>query len=943
MFNIDNVFKHIIIFWRCLGECSQKKKKKNDDDIATLSAVSKATSKKYLDDTGLGHLSSLIISFVRNYASPKTHNHDGVYAKSSHAHTTSQVTGLDSALAGKADKGHTHDDRYYTESEANSKFSPIGGSASLNKLSENVTLGNGSAGSIVQNSGTYHQKFEILADANAGTDTFVFSQSTDSGAKFTKLMSIRDDGNVVANKFTGALSGNAASASSVPWSGVAGKPSSFTPSSHTHDDRYYTESEVDSKLAGKAPSSHTHTIGNITNLQSSLDGKAAVSHGHSAATTSAAGFMSAADKSKLDGVATGANKTIVDSSLSSTSVNPVQNKVVNSALAGKASTSHTHTTTQVSGLDAALAGKASASHKHDAGDITSGILPIGRGGTGGTSATAANYNILSGIPASRIDAADTDKFVVMHTSPTTSTGRLITKTAAQMWAWIKSKTDPLYATRTHNHDSAYAAKSHNHDAGNITSGVLPIGRGGTGAGTADAALKNLMDNCTIGGMAAPSDDLWYFTSNLDAAQPPVKRKHSALWSYIKSKTDPLYQPRGSYAASSHTHSIANITNLQTELDKKQVKQTPITTSGTGSAYTATVSHIKVLTAGATFTMIPNVVSTTVSPTLNVNGLGAKQLRQRLSNSTQSTATGATANWLAAGKPVNVMYDGAFWVVDFVRPNMTSADGTLPVANGGTGCTNSSDAASHLIDSLAVGATTATDNDYLICQVPNSGTAHKRPMSVVWNWVKAKCDSIYQPKGSYAASSHTHNSIKDIGDGRDITFNCSADGAQDASWFAVWNGSELKSMSKQQMKTSLGISSSGVNLGKLMYPVGAVYISWSSTSPASLFGGSWVAITGRFPYFNAGTSTGGNNTHTLTGGQIPEHSHNVSHNFTVSGNGGSGASGIPGGQPSWGANGANTGWNTPADWFHVGGVYGSFGGSHNNMPAYQTLYAWRRTA
>lgn len=159
-------------------------------------------------------------------------------ASSSHTHPTSQITGLDSALAGKADKSHTHDDRYYTESEANSKFSPIGGSASLNKLSENVTLGNGSAGSIVQNSGTYHQKFEILDDANAGTDTFVFSQSTDSGAKFTKLMSIRDDGNVVANKFTGALSGNAASASSVPWSGVAGKPSSFTPSSHTHDDRY---------------------------------------------------------------------------------------------------------------------------------------------------------------------------------------------------------------------------------------------------------------------------------------------------------------------------------------------------------------------------------------------------------------------------------------------------------------------------------------------------------------------------------------------------------------------------------------------------------------------------------------------------------------------------------------------------------------------------------
>ena len=50
------------------------------------------------------------------------------------------------------------------------------------------------------------------------------------------------------------------------------------------------------------------------------------------ASTSTAGLMSVSDKKKLDGIATGANKTTVDSTLSSTSTNPVQNKVVNSAL-----------------------------------------------------------------------------------------------------------------------------------------------------------------------------------------------------------------------------------------------------------------------------------------------------------------------------------------------------------------------------------------------------------------------------------------------------------------------------------------------------------------------------------------------------------------------------------------------------------------------------------
>ena len=54
-----------------------------------------------------------------------------------------------------------------------------------------------------------------------------------------------------------------------------------------------------------------------------------------AASTSTAGLMSASDKTKLDGIATGANKTIVDSTLSSTSTNPVQNKVINTELGKK--------------------------------------------------------------------------------------------------------------------------------------------------------------------------------------------------------------------------------------------------------------------------------------------------------------------------------------------------------------------------------------------------------------------------------------------------------------------------------------------------------------------------------------------------------------------------------------------------------------------------------
>ena len=69
-------------------------------------------------------------------------------------------------------------------------------------------------------------------------------------------------------------------------------------------------------------------------VKAALDGKA----GTAVATTSANGLMSKDDKTKLDGVEAGANKTTVDAELSATSTNPVQNKAVKAALDGKLST-----------------------------------------------------------------------------------------------------------------------------------------------------------------------------------------------------------------------------------------------------------------------------------------------------------------------------------------------------------------------------------------------------------------------------------------------------------------------------------------------------------------------------------------------------------------------------------------------------------------------------
>lgn len=160
-----------------------------------------------------------------------------------------------------------------------------------------------------------------------------------------------------------------------------------------------------------------------------------------------------------------------------------------------------------------------------------------------------------------------------------------------------------------------------------------------------------------------------------------------------------------YAASGHTHTPASIgAAAAAHTHDLQMITTGITTTGNGAAYVATVPGITALTAGVSFLMIPHVVSTAVAPTLNVNGLGAKAIRRRLSNSTVSTTPASAANWLGANKPITVIFDGSFWIADFNRPNATDLYGTVPVANGGTGATTAAAALTNL------GAFPATGGD-----------------------------------------------------------------------------------------------------------------------------------------------------------------------------------------------------------------------------------------
>lgn len=87
---------------------------------------------------------------------------------------------------------------------------------------------------------------------------------------------------------------------------------------------------------------------------------------------------------------------------------------------------------------------------------------------------------------------------------------------------------------------------------------------------------------------------------------------------------------------------------------------------------------------------------------------------------------------------------------------------------------------------------------------------------------------------------------------------------------------------QEMKTNLQeqIENADSQIGNILeqiYPVGAIYISTSNTSPSSIFGGTWEKIEDRFLLASGNTydngATGGEATHTLTENEMPNHAHN----------------------------------------------------------------------
>lgn len=333
--------------------------------------------------------------------------------------------------------------------------------------------------------------------------------------------------NVNRSTITANLNGNATTAdvaNAVDWSKVQNKPSSYAPASHTHDDRYYTESEVNTKLANYQPK------GNY----------AAASHTHNYAGSGTAGG-SANSAIKLDSSAGSATRPVyfsggkpvaigytiaksvpADAKFTDTNTwRGIQNNLTSD------STDQSLSAAQGKALKTLVDGKAPASHKHTKSQITDfpTSMPASDVSAWAKAATKPSYTKAE-VGLSNVDnTADKNKNVKFATSAGSATNAQCLNNDSQYmrfhwngqsgqpsWLWGGSDASNMYVYNPSNFSVNYA-----NSAGTTLDAPYTITYEGTYTGTGEyTGSASLPIRHTL----SKSYDLVYFIKNLKGRYTP---------------------------------------------------------------------------------------------------------------------------------------------------------------------------------------------------------------------------------------------------------------------------------------------------------------------------------------------------------------------------------------------------------------------------------------
>lgn len=370
------------------------------------------------------------------------YTNSNAYATAGHGHSISGVSGLQAALDSKSAVGHTHDDRYYTESEMNTKLagkansSHTHGSGDItsldaSKLTGTINIERLPAGAL--------ERCVIVADDTARLKLTTKDVQKGDTVKVTatgKMYFVIDDSKLSTED--GYTVYTAGTATSVPWSGVTGKPSTFTPSAHTHTIANITG--LQNALNGKANSSHTHSIDNVTGLQSALDGKASSGHTHSLF-SGEIHFSTGTYKDPADGISTAIKASGgIAADVFYEGLTKLSDKY--QAKGSYAAASHTHTIAQITNLQTTLDGKSNNGHSHAISSVTG--LQDALNGKAASSHTHTIANV-TGLQAALDSKSNTNHG---HTSITTYGEETIGKVADDTTANWASKNNSIHFYKT---------------------------------------------------------------------------------------------------------------------------------------------------------------------------------------------------------------------------------------------------------------------------------------------------------------------------------------------------------------------------------------------------------------------------------------------------------------------------------------------------------------
>ena len=241
--------------------------------------------------------------------------------------------------------------------------------------------------------------------------------------------------------------------------------------------------------------------------------------------------------------------------------------------------------------------------------------------------------------------------------------------------------------------------------------------------------------------------------------------------------------------------------------------------------------------------------------------------------------------------------------------------------------------------------TMTDSTAVADFQPGAATQVKRVTgSTIWNYIKSKM--VGAISSVITSDLGTSKAMATTSDGKIVATLVTRD--------------ELYTLRGSDTSTTLQAQID--EMWKKIYPVGAVYISMNSTSPATLFGGTWTQITDRFllavgSTYTTANSTGGSSTMTITRANLPR----VSITTTSAGKKTFDLDGVKGFTYKSGGTANKWGFDygthemyekksygsseeTASDHTHSFNLNGNVTQTAtNNMPPYLTVYMWRRTA